>query len=536
MPNFVAGCRFVLVAKLAYTPAAPIENSPTERRMQSFDYVVLGSGVAGLTAALTLAEHQARVLVVNKGPSQETNTFYAQGGVAVVLHEDDNYELHIQDTMEAGAHLNDLDAVRYLVERGPVLIRQLIGWGANFDREGDELKFTREAAHSTNRILHAQGDATGNEIQRTLQQRVQDSEYISVWEDAQTTELLRDDLGKVCGVRLCQCRQHAYDIYTQGVILATGGLGRLYQYTTNPDIATGDGVILALRAGAALVDMEFIQFHPTALNLEGAPPFLLSESMRGEGAVLRNHAGEQFMPRYSPMAELAPRDVVSRSIAFEMEKTGKPVYLDISHKDADFIRERFPTIYSTCMRYGLDMSAEPIPVSPAAHYCMGGVETGLDARTSVSGLYAAGEVACTSVHGANRLASNSLLEGLVFGERAALSALEDRQQDNPCRTEFVEHLCSGDLPRVGARMQQIMWKAAGIKRSESSLLEGLREIECESPYYVPLCQAIMICALRRKRSIGAHYRTDSDERLRDRRQALTWAEIAAEVRAIKKSG
>ncbi|WP_027390110.1 L-aspartate oxidase [Chrysiogenes arsenatis] len=484
--------------------------------MDAFEFVVLGSGAAGLAAAITLAEHGRSVLVVNKSSFQETNTSYAQGGVAVVLHEEDNYGLHIQDTLEAGAHLNDIEAVRYLVERGPVLIQRLIQWGAYFDQDGGKLKFTREAAHSTNRILHANGDATGNEIQRALSAKAHNMPHITIWENTRALELLTEK-GVARGVALCH-EGITHHVYTCGVILATGGMGQLYAYTTNPTVATGDGITLALRAGASIVDMEFIQFHPTALNVAGCPPFLLSESMRGEGAILLNKAGERFMERYSPMLELAPRDVVSRSLNFEMERTGQDVYLQVSHLGKEFVQQRFPTIYQTCLKYGMDISMEPIPVSPAAHYCMGGVLTDVSARTSLTGLYAAGEVACSGVHGANRLASNSLLEGLVFGEQAALSALQDAPQSGykNCSLEKGAPYQSASLDTVPESIRQTMWRHAGIIRSQDLLAKGIAKLHAQADAaWHPLCNAIIAAAITRKKSIGAHYRTDSQDELNE---------------------
>src|SRR5215210_4779074 len=354
------------------------------------DFIVVGSGIAGLRAAVELAGAGARVTVLTKDRREESNTEYAQGGVAVALSEEDEVSLHEEDTLAAGAGLCDERAVEALVGEGPRYIQELIEWGAEFDREGGRLLFTREAAHSRPRILHAQGDATGHEI-------------------------ARDPLVRAPRV-----------LFARGVVLATGGAGALYLHTTNPAVATGDGMAMAYRAGAELSDMEFVQFHPTALNLEEAPRFLLSEALRGEGGVLRNSSGRRFMPRYHDAAELAPRDVVTRSIVAEMGRTAtRTVFLDMTAFDAAHLRRRFPKIYRTCMQYGLDLAREPIPVGPAAHYVMGGVRTDLEGRTTLPGLYAAGEAAFTGVHGANRLASNSLLEGLVFGARAGAAAASD---------------------------------------------------------------------------------------------------------------
>src|SRR5215207_5539038 len=378
------------------------------------DFIVVGSGIAGLRAAVELAGRGARVTVLTKDRREESNTEYAQGGVAVALSEEDEASLHEEDTLAAGAGLCDERAVEVLVGKGRRYIEELIEWGTEFDREGGRLLFTREAAHSRARILHAQGDATGREIVRALLARAGSERNISFLAHAETESLIVTG-GRVGGVRYLDPLVRAPRVLlARGVVLATGGAGALYLHTTNPAVATGDGMAMAFDAGAELSDMEFVQFHPTALNVEGAPRFLLSEALRGVGGVLRNAAGRRFMPRYHDAAELAPRDVATRT-----------VFLDMTAFDAAHLRRRFPKIYRTCMEYGLDLAREPIPVSPAAHYVMGGVRTDLEGRTTLPGLYAAGEVACTGVHGANRLASNSLLEGLVFGARAGAAAASD---------------------------------------------------------------------------------------------------------------
>src|SRR5436190_1959404 len=382
------------------------------------DFLVIGAGVAGLRAAIELAE-MGTVLVVAKDSLRESSSEYAQGGIAVALSDDDEVSLHEQDTLNAGDGLCDREAVHTLVEEGPAAIQELIEWGAAFDREGEELAFTREGAHSRNRILHAHGDSTGREIARTLYHKASSLPNVSFRSYAATTELLMQET--VCGAMIWDARTGTeFAIPARAVLLATGGLGRVFLNTTNPDVATGDGVAMAYRAGAEISDIEFVQFHPTALHVEGAPRFLLSEALRGEGGVLRNAAGERFTD------ELAPRDVVSRAIVAEMRRTGAPhVFLDLTHRGPEFIRKRFPRVHETCLRYGVDISTQPAPVHPAAHYAMGGVSSDREGRTSLPGLYAAGEVACTGVHGANRLASNSLLEGLVFGARAGAAMREE---------------------------------------------------------------------------------------------------------------
>src|SRR5919199_194098 len=391
------------------------------------DFIVIGSGIAGLRAAIEIARQGAHVTVLTKDRTHESNTEYAQGGIAVALSDEDEVALHEEDTLNAGAGLCDERAVRVMVEDGPSYIQELIDWGTEFDREGGRLVFTREAAHSRRRILHAHGDSTGREIVRALIARARAEREIAFVAHAATESLLVVD-GRVRGVRYLDPLVRApRELWARAVVLASGGAGQVYLHTTNPPVATGDGMAMSFDAGAELSDMEFVQFHPTALNVEGAPRFLLSEALRGEGGVLRNAAGRRFMPRYDDAAELAPRDVVTRSIVAEMERTAtRTVFLDMTAFDAAYLRRRFPKIYSTCLRHGLALAQEPIPVSPAAHSIMGGVRTDLEGRTTLPGLYAAGEVACTGVHGANRLASNSLLEGLVFGARAGRSAAGDR--------------------------------------------------------------------------------------------------------------
>src|SRR6185312_12697622 len=391
------------------------------------DFIVVGGGIAGLRAAIGLAD-AGRVLVVTKQEVTESNTQYAQGGIAVALSDDDEVELHLQDTIDAGDGLVDIEAARVLVEEGPQRIQELIEWGTQFDRSGSRLSFTREGAHSRSRILHAHGDSTGREIGRALIARARAIPQISFTEFEFTADLCVSD-DRVTGVFLLSPDGTQTSVSAKAVLLATGGAGQVYSDTTNPSVATGDGIAMAYRAGAAISDMEFFQFHPTALSVSGAPRFLLSEALRGESALLLNPARVRFMPQYHPMAELAPRDVVARAIVQEIavsKKAQATAYLDMRHLDAAILRARFPRIYSTCQQYGIDITRDLIPVRPAAHYLMGGIRTDLRGRSSISRLYAAGETACTGVHGANRLASNSLLEGLVFGARVAEAMREER--------------------------------------------------------------------------------------------------------------
>src|SRR5579859_64756 len=383
------------------------------------DFIVAGAGVAGLRAAIALAE-AGTVLVLAKQELTESATQYAQGGIAVALSDEDEISLHLQDTIQAGDGIVNTDAAHVLVEEGLPRIQELIEWGTQFDRSGTKLAFTREAAHSRDRILHAHGDSTGREIGRALYARAKASKNISFLE-FEFSSRLELESGRVRGMELISAKGAVYMIRSSAVLLATGGAGQIYSNTTNPSVATADGIAMAWRAGAEISDMEFVQFHPTALSIEKAPPFLLSEALRGEGAILRNAELHRFMPRYHEMAELAPRDVVARAIAHELEicRLKDPVvYLDMTHLQPDHLRKRFPRIFASCLKYNVDLTVDLVPVRPAAHYLMGGVRTDLHGQTSLPGLYAAGEVACTGVHGANRLASNSLLEGLVFGARA----------------------------------------------------------------------------------------------------------------------
>src|SRR5258708_23142272 len=393
---------------------------------QIYDVAIIGGGIAGLSLALRLPEH-LHVALFTKGQLGESNTRYAQGGLSVALGADDSLELHFQDTLAAGAGLCSKEAVRILVEQGPAAAKWLIEMGVQFDRlqpgsEGhatpDGLLLGREAAHSRWRVLHAGGDATGAEIERALLVALQRRTHVALYEETFVSNLIVN-AGKCAGVDAVAKDGRAFTITAQATVLANGGAGGLWLHTSNPSGATADGLALAWHAGAALTDLEFMQFHPTVLVVDGTS-HLISEAVRGEGAYLRNHAGERFMPRYSEQAELAPRDVVARAILNEMltEQTGFE-YLDLRHLPAEKMHSRFPTISVFCRQHGFDLATDLLPIAPAAHYCMGGVMVDTYGRTTLAGLYAVGEVACTGVHGANRLASNSLLEGLVYGLRVA---------------------------------------------------------------------------------------------------------------------
>ena len=493
------------------------------------DFVVIGSGIAGLRASIALAESGARVTVLTKDKTSESNTEYAQGGVAVVLSDDDNAELHEEDTLIAGAGLCDAEAVEILVTEGTKYIQELINWGTEFDREGGRLVFTQEAAHSRRRILHAHGDSTGKEIVRALIARARQEKSIVLMPFANTESLIIQD-EKCVGVRfLDPILKAPREIFARAVVLCTGGAGQLFLHTTNPSVATGDGMAMAYFASAEMADMEFIQFHPTALSLENAPRFLLSEAMRGEGGILRNAQGERFMPRYDERLELAPRDIVSRSIVAEMRRTGtRNVFLDMTAMKEDFLKERFPKIYETCKFYNLNIAEDLLPVSPASHYCMGGIRTDLFGRTTVKGLYAAGEVACTGVHGANRLASNSLLEGLVFGARSGASAIADNSRFQIPNSKLEEsknqsgiwNLESGISTAVRKRVKRVMWERVGILRDKEGLKRAIKEFEqiseanlgTSSRNFVNVAILVTKAALWREESRGGHFRTDFPER------------------------
>ncbi len=534
--------------------------------------VVVGSGIAGLTVALHAVQHGVQVTLVTKDVLEHANTRYAQGGIAGVMFDDDRAEDHIRDTLTAGAGLSDPEAVRVLVDEGPARIRELIDIGVAFDR-GEDGAFVKglEAAHSYPRILHSGGDATGTAIEKALVARLRASE-VRVIEHAFLIDLIVSD-GRVAGVELLVgdvpastdrsvVRGVREGIHADAVVLATGGAGELSAHTTNPPVATGDGIAAALRAGAAVADLEFFQFHPTVLEGGGSAlgeSFLVSEAVRGEGATLIDESGRRFAFDAHPDGELAPRDVVARAIARQMERQdGRPVLLDATHlrptpeETAAFLARRFPTIDAAVRERGLDWARQPIPVTPAAHYLMGGVVTDLDGRTSVAGLYAVGEVARTGVHGANRLASNSLLEGAVFGARAGDAIAADAASGAwpalpVAPVAPIEATPAADAPPFSrAALQRLMWEDAGLVRDAEGLARAAgilaawratertpaAEAEFEDENLLLVAQHLVAAAATRTASVGAHFRRDGaepDETPRNRSDAAASAAIGADI-------
>jgi L-aspartate oxidase len=501
------------------------------------DYAVVGSGVAGLRAAIELSQ-SGSVLVLAKSDLNDSATAWAHGGIAVALSDEDEISLHEQDTLQAGDGLCRADAVALLVEEGPKYITELIEWGAEFDRAGTKLAFTREAAHSRARVLHAHGESTGREISRALLSRAHSIPHLHLRAHAFTTELIVES-GAVVGLRfLDELDGSLHELRAEAALLATGGLGQIYRETTNPDVATGDGMAIAYEAGAALSDMEFVQSYPTALAVKGAPHLLLPEALRAEGAILRNINLERFMKRHNEAQELAPRDVLARAIVSEMHRThSEQVYLDMTAKPEGFVEKRFPRIYATCMQYGVDLARDVAPVCPAVHYIMGGVKTDLWGRTSLPGLYAAGETAATGVHGANRLASNSLLEGLVFGARSGQAMMKDA----PVKKKHAGGLPGSIAPNPGeaaeekphnnakhppaaalTKIRDIMWRLVGILRSGKELASAIEQLQSlelpkaekhdRSDFELHNMHALALVmaksALGRHESRGSHYRSD----------------------------
>ena len=481
------------------------------------DFLIVGSGIAALRAAAAL-DGAGDVIVLTKSDPLAGNTGYAQGGIAAAVSADDSPDLHFADTIAAGDGLCDEAAVRVLVEEGPRYVRELMEWGAQFDHTADgRLALGLEAAHSRRRVLHAR-DATGREIGRALWERVSPLPNVHVRDHARVVSLIVEH-GRCVGATCIDGADNEIAVRAGMTLLATGGAGHVFSETTNPPVATGDGIAVAWRAGAAVADMEFVQFHPTALKVAGQPRFLLSEALRGEGARLVNAAGESFMTQYDAAGDLAPRDRVARGIVREAQRTGADVYLTLDRLDPAFVHRRFPLISDACRQAGLDLATDRIPVGPAAHYLMGGVVTDVDGRTTVPGLFAAGEVACTGVHGANRLASNSLLEGLVFGARAGDAMRKPGQSPfpKPGQSPILENRDSpgfgeGGKPGLSRfSIRQLMWEHAGLFRTAdglSRLLSALGDPRPDEDTCVTVGRLIARAALRREESRGAHYRTD----------------------------
>lgn len=520
-----------------------------------YDYLVIGSGVAGLSYALHVAEHGS-VAIVTKKATVESNTNYAQGGIAAVMEDGDSFESHINDTLVAGAGLCDEEIVELVVKQGPSRIRELMELGASFSKKEGRLHLGREGGHAKNRIVHA-ADATGKEVERALLEAVRSHPNIDIFEYHYAIDFITEHH---LGQHISRLRPdiHCYGAYvfddradeiktflSKVTMLATGGSGEVYLHTTNPAIATGDGVAMAYRAKARIANMEFVQFHPTSLFHQDAGSFLISEAVRGEGALLFNQSGDRFMPSYDSRAELAPRDIVARAIDDQLKQRGdKYVLLDISHKPADELKEHFPTIYATCLRYGIDLTTQPIPVVPAAHYQCGGVQTDIEARTSLLGLFACGEVACTGLHGANRLASNSLLEALVFSHRAITSSIEYAR--NSSWNDQVPPWDESGTKRPNEwilvshnreELQRVMWDYVGIVRSELRLQRAFRRTHllyeetedfyrrsrissglCELRNMIAVAYLIIRSAQMRRESRGLHYMLDHPQSVESERR------------------
>jgi len=509
--------------------------------MSQYDYIIIGSGIAGLYTAL-LASQKGSVLVITKGSIDDCNTKHAQGGIAAPIGSNDSPELHFKDTMKAGDGLCDAEAVKILADEAPDRISDLVRLGVPFDTVNGAIALTMEAAHSVPRILHAGGDATGAHIEATLSTRVREFR-IKVLEYCLVTEIVVDD-GVVSGVKASDLRNDSnIEFSCNNIILATGGAGHLFKYTTNPDVATGDGVALAYKAGAEITDMEFYQFHPTGLRLPGVPPFLISEAVRGEGGILLNVEGYRFMQDYASERELAPRDVVARSILFEMRRTGSDrVFLDVTHLPVSVVMTRFPNIYKYCLDHGLDITKGLIPVAPAAHYMMGGVKTNTFGETNIKGLYAVGEVACTGVHGANRLASNSMLEVLVFSKRIIEPAGKTKSPSgSQSRLEICIDLSDkesslGATPVNLRALQDLMWNKVGIIRDKKGLTEAANTLAAwqiclpeatdrhthELNNLVLTSRLVVEAALRREESRGAHFRSDFPRHSKEWQKHITF--------------
>jgi L-aspartate oxidase len=495
------------------------------------DVLIIGGGVAGFRAALGIPSPH-RVLVITKDEVRESNSQYAQGGIAGVLDPEDRFDDHIADTLNAGKGLCDPMVVETVVREAPARISELVGWGTHFDQINGNVALGLEGGHSHARIVHALGDATGREIMRAVIQQASGRRNIRIWQNSVTIDLITHE-NRCRGVLVWDRTRGFALVWAQAVILATGGAGQLYRETTNPAIATGDGHAMAFRAGVRLRDMEFMQFHPTVLYIAGSARHLLTEALRGEGAYLRDSNGHRFMPDYHPLAELAPRDTVSQAIASQMAKTHHSnVYLDLSHLDPEFIRKRFPGIDRLCRDFNIDFTCDQIPVCPGAHYMIGGVKVDLSGRTTLPGLWAAGEVTSTGLHGANRLASNSLLEGLVYGARSAenISRYLNERGPQPLEVPPIAEVPSDhgrdtiDLVDLRESLRSLMWRRMGISRDADGLRDAARQVDFWCRYVLPhpfddpsgwaiqnmlvVAKLMIAAADERKESRGVHRRTD----------------------------
>ena len=493
------------------------------------DVLVIGSGVAGLRAANAIDSH-LRVLVVTKDTLKESNSTYAQGGIAGVMDPDDRFELHIADTLAAGGNLCDQEIVDMVIRQAPQRIDELVRWGTSFDKEDGGLALGREGGHSQERIAHARGDATGAEIMRAIIERTRSLENLDIWENAYTIDLLTHE-GRCRGAVIAEPGRQPQMVWAKETILCTGGTGQVFRESTNPNVATGDGTSLAYRAGVELRDMEFVQFHPTVLYIAGSSRSLITEAVRGEGAYLVDVTGNRFMPQYDGRAELAPRDVVSQSIITQMSKTKHPsVYLDLSHLDSEFVLRRFPGIADACYKFRLDITSDRIPVRPGAHYMIGGLTVDRQGGTSMPGLWAAGEATSSGLHGANRLASNSLLEGLVYGAyagEAASRAAAEQQRSMvalPIRHSQYESAESFDIADVRVSLKSLMGRLVGVQRDADGLQEAADSIRSFAAYVMQhqfdsvsgwelqnlltTAGCMVNAALTRTESRGVHFRTD----------------------------
>ncbi len=511
------------------------------------DFLIIGGGAAGFRAAIESAKH-GETLLVTKDKLGESNTMYAQGGIAVAINAGDQVMFHVEDTLIAGDGLCDEEAVRVMVEEGIDRVDELVSWGANFDRQGKNLVFTMEAAHRMRRIIHAKGDATGAETENVLIRKASEFSNLNFMDHKFVVDLITEDNRCFGALFIDELDSKVMAVIAKATILAAGGLCQIYRYTTNPEVATGDGYAIAYRAGCEMTDMEFVQFHPTTLYVSGAPRFLISEAVRGEGAILVNANGERFMKNYHELGELAPRDVVSRAIVKETERTNTDcVFLNLTHLDPLFIKNRFPTIYERCKQYGIDITKDLVPVNASAHFMMGGVKTNLNAETNIDSLYACGEVACTGVHGANRLASNSLLESLVFGVRASVSAVKCINDKIPESITRLKHKSkikhnNVDFKKIRNMVRKIMWEEVGIVRTKDSLrraidfLEEHFAITPDSRYSFELQNMLDISrliakgSLIRQESRGAHYRSDYPNR-----DDVNWKKCITFIRDIDES-